>query len=43
MDVPLPAGPNLFLFSDPPQCERSVGGGRIELPIPAIVAAAEKP
>lgn len=24
MDVPLPPGPNFFLFSDPAQCERSL-------------------
>jgi len=32
MDVPLPPGPNFFLFSDPDQCERSLHGAGFQSP-----------
>jgi len=33
MDVPLPPGPNFFLFSDPAQCERSLEAAGFRSPV----------
>jgi SAM-dependent methyltransferase len=37
MDVPLPPGPNFFLFSDPAQCERSLEAAGFRSPVVTTV------